>query len=163
MHPNHQIFYLRHIENDQERQKLLHLQTNKVVKQINFTKIPITPSIIKQVHNTTKWMKTSQPIFNKNQTNFRSHMKLRKNKKQFLKNKKIMLMKNYSKTQRKTMIQKMNNKYRQKRMINMVKRTTIKSYVETKESEYRHKGGNIYKQEQIKQKNVVRSHHIKLR
>ena len=29
---------------------LLHLQTNKVVKRRNLTKIPITPSIIKKVH-----------------------------------------------------------------------------------------------------------------
>jgi hypothetical protein len=42
--------YLRPMDNAQGGHELLHLQTNKVVKQRNLTKIPITPSIIKQVH-----------------------------------------------------------------------------------------------------------------
>ena len=37
------------IENDQGGYELLHSQTNKVLKRQIFTKIPITPSIIKQV------------------------------------------------------------------------------------------------------------------
>jgi hypothetical protein len=42
--------YLRSMDNAQGGHELLHLQTNKVVKQRNLTKILITPSIIKQVH-----------------------------------------------------------------------------------------------------------------
>jgi hypothetical protein len=38
------------MDNAQGGHELLHLQTNKVVKRRNLTKIPITPSIIKQVH-----------------------------------------------------------------------------------------------------------------
>ena len=44
----------------------------------------------------------------------------------------------------------------------MVKKRAIKAEVEPKESEYHHKGGNIYKQEQSKQKVMVRSQHISL-
>jgi hypothetical protein len=42
--------YLRPMDNAQGEHELLHLQTNKIVKRSNLTKIPITPSIIKQVH-----------------------------------------------------------------------------------------------------------------
>jgi hypothetical protein len=42
--------YLRPMDNAQGGHELLHLQTNKVAKRRNLTKIPITPSIIKQVH-----------------------------------------------------------------------------------------------------------------
>ena len=42
--------YLRPMDNAQGGHELLHLQTNKVVKRRKLTKIPITPSIIKQVH-----------------------------------------------------------------------------------------------------------------
>ena len=42
--------YLRPLGNAQGGHTLLHLYTNKVVKRQNLTKIPITPSIIKQVH-----------------------------------------------------------------------------------------------------------------
>jgi hypothetical protein len=42
--------YLRPMDNAQGGHELLHLQTNCVVKRRNLTKIPITPSIIKQVH-----------------------------------------------------------------------------------------------------------------
>ena len=42
--------YLRPMDNAQGGHELLHLQTNKIVKRSNLTKIPITPSIIKQVH-----------------------------------------------------------------------------------------------------------------
>jgi hypothetical protein len=42
--------YLRAMDNAQGGHELLHLQTNKVVKRRRLTKIPITPSIIKQVH-----------------------------------------------------------------------------------------------------------------
>jgi cobalamin biosynthesis protein CobT len=38
------------MDNAQGGHELLHLQTNKVVKRRNLTKIPITPSIVKQVH-----------------------------------------------------------------------------------------------------------------
>ena len=38
------------MENSQGGHEILHLQTNKVVKRRNLTKIPITPSIIKKVH-----------------------------------------------------------------------------------------------------------------
>jgi hypothetical protein len=38
------------MDNAQGENELLHLQTNKVVKRRNLTKIPITPSIVKQVH-----------------------------------------------------------------------------------------------------------------
>jgi hypothetical protein len=38
------------MDNAQGGHELLHLQTNKVVKRRKHTKIPITPSIIKQVH-----------------------------------------------------------------------------------------------------------------
>jgi hypothetical protein len=40
--------YLRPMDNAQGGHELVHLQTNKVVKRRNLTKIPITPSIIKQ-------------------------------------------------------------------------------------------------------------------
>jgi hypothetical protein len=39
------------MDNAQGGHELLHLQTNKVVKGRNLTKIPITPSIVKQVLN----------------------------------------------------------------------------------------------------------------
>jgi hypothetical protein len=42
--------YLRPMDNAQGGHELLHLQTNRVVKRRTMTKIPITPSIIKQVH-----------------------------------------------------------------------------------------------------------------
>ena len=42
--------YLRLMDNAQGGHKLLHLQTNKVIKQRTLTKIPMPPSIIKQVH-----------------------------------------------------------------------------------------------------------------
>jgi hypothetical protein len=42
--------YLRPMDNGQGGHELLHLQTNKVVKRSNLAKIPITPSIVKQVH-----------------------------------------------------------------------------------------------------------------
>ena len=42
--------YLRPMDNAQGGHELLHLQTNKVVKRRQLTKIPITPSIINQVH-----------------------------------------------------------------------------------------------------------------
>jgi hypothetical protein len=42
--------YLRPRDNAQGGHELLHLQTNQVVKRRTMTKIPITPSIIKQVH-----------------------------------------------------------------------------------------------------------------
>jgi hypothetical protein len=42
--------YLRPMDNAQGGHGLLHLQTNKVVKRRKLTKIPITSSIIKQVH-----------------------------------------------------------------------------------------------------------------
>ena len=42
--------YLRPMDNAQGGHELLHLQTNKVVKRRKLTKIPISPSIIKQVH-----------------------------------------------------------------------------------------------------------------
>jgi hypothetical protein len=42
--------YLRPMDNAQGGHELLHLQTNRVVKRRKLTKIPITPSIIKQVH-----------------------------------------------------------------------------------------------------------------
>jgi hypothetical protein len=42
--------YLRPMDNAQGGHELLHLQTNKIVKRRNLTKVPITPSIIKQVH-----------------------------------------------------------------------------------------------------------------
>jgi hypothetical protein len=42
--------YLRPMDNAQGGHKLLHLQTNKIVKRSNLTKVPITSSIIKQVH-----------------------------------------------------------------------------------------------------------------
>jgi hypothetical protein len=38
------------MDNAQGGHILLHLQTNRVVKGRNLTKVPITPSIIKQVH-----------------------------------------------------------------------------------------------------------------
>jgi hypothetical protein len=38
------------VDNAQGGHELLHLQTNKVVKRRNLTKVPITPSIVKQVH-----------------------------------------------------------------------------------------------------------------
>ncbi len=38
------------MDNAQGGHELLHLQTNRVVKRRTMTKIPITPSIIKQVH-----------------------------------------------------------------------------------------------------------------
>jgi hypothetical protein len=38
------------MDNAQGGHELLHLQTNRVVKRCTMTKIPITPSIIKQVH-----------------------------------------------------------------------------------------------------------------
>jgi hypothetical protein len=41
---------LRRMENAQGGHELLHLQTNKIVKRSKLTKVPITPSIIKQVH-----------------------------------------------------------------------------------------------------------------
>ena len=42
--------YLRPMDNAQGGHELLHLQTNKVVKRRQLTKVPITPSIINQVH-----------------------------------------------------------------------------------------------------------------
>jgi hypothetical protein len=42
--------YLRPMDNAQGGHELLHLQTNSVVKRRRLTKIPITPSIINQVH-----------------------------------------------------------------------------------------------------------------
>jgi hypothetical protein len=41
--------YLRPMDNAQGEHELLHLQTNKIVKKSNLTKVPITPSIVKQV------------------------------------------------------------------------------------------------------------------
>jgi hypothetical protein len=38
------------MDNAQGGHELLHLQTNKILKSRNLTKVPITPSIIKQVH-----------------------------------------------------------------------------------------------------------------
>ena len=38
------------MDNSHNVHELLHLQTRNVVKRQNLTKIPITPSIIKQVH-----------------------------------------------------------------------------------------------------------------
>jgi hypothetical protein len=38
------------MDNAQGGHELLHLQTNRVVKRRNLTKVPITPSIVKQVH-----------------------------------------------------------------------------------------------------------------
>jgi hypothetical protein len=46
--------YLRPLDNAQGGHELLRLQTNKVVKRRNLTKVPITPSIIKQVHALTE-------------------------------------------------------------------------------------------------------------
>ena len=65
--------------------------------------------------------------------------------------------------QRETVSQKTKKTYRQKWMIKMMKKRKINADVEPKESEYRHKGGNIYNQEQRKKKNIVRSHHRSLR
>jgi hypothetical protein len=42
--------YRRPMENAQEGQELLHLQTNKIVKRSKLTKVLISPSIIKQIH-----------------------------------------------------------------------------------------------------------------
>jgi hypothetical protein len=42
--------YLRPMDNAQGGHELLHLQTNSVVKRRRLTKVPITPSIINQVH-----------------------------------------------------------------------------------------------------------------
>jgi hypothetical protein len=42
--------YLRPMDNAQGGHELLHLPTNKVIKRRNLTKVPITSSIIKQVH-----------------------------------------------------------------------------------------------------------------
>jgi hypothetical protein len=42
--------YLRPMDNAQGGHELLHLQTNQVVKRRKLTKIPMPPSIIKQVH-----------------------------------------------------------------------------------------------------------------
>jgi hypothetical protein len=42
--------YLQPMDNAQGGHELLHLQTNRVVKRRMMTKIPITPSIMKQVH-----------------------------------------------------------------------------------------------------------------
>jgi hypothetical protein len=42
--------YLRSMDNAQRGHELLHLQTNRLVKRCTMIKIPITPSIIKQVH-----------------------------------------------------------------------------------------------------------------
>ncbi len=42
--------YLRPMDNAQGGHELLHLQTNQVVKRRTMANIPITPSIIKQVH-----------------------------------------------------------------------------------------------------------------
>jgi hypothetical protein len=44
------IYLQQPMDNAQGGHELLHLQTNKVVKRRTLTKIPITPSIIKQVH-----------------------------------------------------------------------------------------------------------------
>ena len=42
--------YMRPLINAQGGHKLLHLQKNTVVKQRHFTLVPVTPSVIKQVH-----------------------------------------------------------------------------------------------------------------
>ena len=57
------------MENFQWGQKLLHLQTNKVVKWRNLTKIPIKPRIIKEVHALSTLDNMPQGLKIKNQAN----------------------------------------------------------------------------------------------
>ena len=56
--------------------------------------------------NMTKLMRTSSPIFYKNQINFKSHKKLRNNRRLFSRKQKIIMKKTYLKIQRETTIKK---------------------------------------------------------
>ena len=58
--------------------------------------------------NMTKWMKMSEPIFYKNQTNFRSYMKPRTNIRLFSRKQQTTRTNNYLRNQTKTMIQEVN-------------------------------------------------------
>ena len=54
--------YLRPMYNTRGDHELLHLQTNKVLKRLDLTKILITPSITKQVHALATLDKMSQGL-----------------------------------------------------------------------------------------------------
>ena len=139
---------------------------NKILTMTSMMKkkIPkMTKMTMPTIMNTKNQMKTIQPTFYRNQINFRSHTKLRNNKNYFSRKKKITPKNNYSDIHRETIIQTTKKRYSSKWMINMAKKSKIKTDVEQKQSEYRHKCGNTYKQEHSKKKNTIQSQSRSLR